>query len=50
MKRPTLIHATAALTVLPILSARAATPIHVYKNASCDCCTGWVKHLSTSRQ
>ena len=48
MKRRTLIHAFAALPVLPALSARAATAIHVYKNASCDCCTGWVKHLSTA--
>jgi len=48
MNRRTLIHAMATLTVLPVLPARAATPIHVYKNASCDCCTGWVKHLSSA--
>src|SRR5690349_16035648 len=46
MKRRTLIHAMAALPVLPTLPARAATAIHVYKSASCECCTGWVKHLS----
>jgi hypothetical protein len=46
--RPSLVHAFAALSVLPALSARAGTPIHVYKNASCDCCTGWVKHLSSA--
>ena len=48
MKRRTLIQAIAFLPVLPTLSAQAATPIHVYKNASCDCCTGWVKHLSSA--
>jgi len=48
MQRRTLIHALAALPVLPALSARAATAIRVYKNASCDCCTGWVKHLSSA--
>ena len=48
MQRRTLIHALATLPVLPALSARATTAIHVYKNASCDCCTGWVKHLSSA--
>jgi len=48
MQRRSLIRALAALPVLPALSARAATAIHVYKNASCDCCTGWVKHLSSA--
>ena len=48
MKRRILLQAIAALPVLPTLSAQAATPIHVYKNASCDCCTGWVKHLSSA--
>jgi hypothetical protein len=48
MNRRTLIHALAALPVLPALAARAATAVHVYKNASCDCCTGWVKHLSSA--
>jgi hypothetical protein len=48
MKRRTLIHALATLPVLPALPARAATPIHVYKNASCECCTGWVQHLSSA--
>ena len=41
MKRRTLSQMIAALPVLPTLSSRAATRIHVYKNASCDCCTGW---------
>lgn len=48
MKRRIVIRAIAALPVLPALSARAATSIHVYKIASCDCCTGWVKHLSNA--
>jgi hypothetical protein len=46
MKRRTLIHAMGALALLFTLPAGAATPIHVYKDPSCDCCTGWVKHLS----
>ena len=45
MKRRTLI-AMGALPLLPTLPAHAATPIHVYKLESCDCCAGWVKHLS----
>jgi len=48
MQRRSLIGALAALPVLPALSARAATAIHVYKNANCDCCTGWRKHLSSA--
>jgi len=48
MKRRTLIHAIAALPVLAAVSSRAATAIHVYKDASCDCCAGWVKHLSAA--
>ena len=48
MKRRTLVKALAALPVLPAVSVGAATPIHVYKNPSCDCCTGWVKHLSSA--
>ena len=35
-----------ALTPLPALAVQVATPIHVYKTPTCDCCTGWVKHLS----
>ena len=46
MKRRTLLHGVLSLPLLPALPARAATLIHVYKNASCECCTGWVKHLS----
>ena len=48
MKRRTLIYAMATEPMLPALSARAGTLIHVYKNANCDCCTGWVKHLSSA--
>lgn len=48
MKRRSLIHALASLPALSILSASAATGIHVYKSASCDCCSGWVKHLSSA--
>lgn len=48
MKRRTLIHGIAALPILSAVSARAATSIHVYKIASCDCCAGWVKHLSNA--
>lgn len=46
MQRRTLIQALGALPLLSSFSASAATPIHVYKTASCDCCTAWVKHLS----
>src|SRR3978361_189787 len=46
MKQSTLIHAMGALPLLSSLPAGAATPIHVYKDPSCDCCAGWVKHLS----
>lgn len=45
MRRRTLLNALGALPLLSTLSASAATPIHVYKTASCECCTGWVKHL-----
>jgi hypothetical protein len=48
MQRRDLIHAIAALPVLSAVPVRAATPIRVYKIASCDCCTGWVKHLSSA--
>ena len=48
MKRRTLVKALAALPVLPAVSVGAATPIHVYKNPSCDCCIGCVKHLSNA--
>lgn len=48
MKRRTLICALGTLPVLPTLALGAATPIHVYKTASCECCAGWVKHLSGS--
>jgi hypothetical protein len=46
MQRRALIGALGTLPFLPTLAAAAATPIHVYKTASCECCTGWVKHLS----
>ena len=48
MERRTFIHGIAALSAVPAFSVQAATPIHVYKIASCDCCTGWVKHLSSA--
>lgn len=48
MKRRTFAHSMAALALLPSLAARAATPIHVYKNASCGCCAGWVRHLTST--
>jgi hypothetical protein len=48
MKRRTLIHAMGALPLLSTLPVGAATPIHVYKDPTCDCCTGWVKHLSAA--
>lgn len=37
----------AILAALRIPAARAATAehVHVYKTASCGCCTGWIKHL-----
>ncbi len=46
MQRRTLIAALGTLPFLPNHAMGAATPIHVYKTASCECCTGWVKHLS----
>ncbi len=46
MQRRALIGALGALPLMYTLPARAVTPIHVYKTASCECCTGWVKHLS----
>lgn len=49
MKRRLLIGSIAALPLLQVLPARAAaTNIHVYKNASCGCCTAWVEHLKTA--
>lgn len=46
MNRRSLIYSLAAWPLLSIFSANAATPIHVYKTASCECCTAWTKHLS----
>ncbi len=46
MQRRTLVCALTTLPLLTTLSARAATAIHVYKDPGCECCTGWVKHLS----
>jgi hypothetical protein len=48
MNRRTLVQALGTLPLLSVFSVSAATPIHVYKSASCDCCTGWVKHLSSA--
>ena len=48
MKRLAIVQALGVLPLLPAISVGAATPIHVYKNPSCDCCTGWVKHLSSA--
>lgn len=46
MKRRTLLHAILAGALGVHLVASAALPvIEVYKNPSCGCCTGWVKHL-----
>ena len=49
MKRRTVVQALGALPLLPAVSVSAATTIHVYKNPTCDCCTGWVQHLSSAR-
>jgi hypothetical protein len=48
MKRLAIVQALGVLPLLPAISVGAATPIHVYKNPSCDCCAGWVKHLSAA--
>lgn len=48
MKRRTALSFLTASTLLPALRTQAASAIHVYKTASCDCCTGWVKHLSSA--
>ena len=29
-------------------AAQAGTPIEVYKNPSCGCCRGWVKHMEAN--
>lgn len=46
MKRRTVIHLLATTPLLGPIAARSATVVHVYKNPDCDCCAGWVKHLS----
>ncbi len=46
MKRRTLLQVALAGALGVHLVASAALPvIEVYKNPSCGCCTGWVKHL-----
>ncbi|HJV83725.1 DUF411 domain-containing protein [Noviherbaspirillum sp.] len=46
MKRRILLQAILAGTLGVHLYAAAALPVvEVYKNPSCGCCTGWVKHL-----
>jgi hypothetical protein len=45
--------ASAAASLAPLAAGRslfaaAPTPITVYKDASCDCCGKWVKHLSAN--
>jgi len=38
------------LAILPMTAvARNGTPaVHVFKNADCGCCAGWVKHLQSA--
>ncbi len=49
MKRRSLFAALAALPLLHAQLARAAaTPIHVYKDPGCGCCTAWVDHLKAA--
>ncbi|HJV85333.1 MAG TPA: DUF411 domain-containing protein [Noviherbaspirillum sp.] len=46
MERRTLLQAVLAGALGVHLVASAALPVvEVYKNPSCGCCTGWVKHL-----
>lgn len=49
MKRRALLGALATVPLLlQALPSHAATKVHVYKNPSCGCCTGWVDHLKAS--
>ncbi|WP_093165334.1 DUF411 domain-containing protein [Variovorax sp. YR216] len=49
MNRRSLFGSFAALTLLQSLPVQAATPmVHVYKNPTCGCCTGWVEHLKSA--
>lgn len=36
---------TAAATTAPTGAATGATPIRVYKDASCGCCKSWIAHM-----
>jgi hypothetical protein len=38
----------AALACLPAMPALASSSIEVWKSATCDCCTAWVKHLEAN--
>ncbi|RZI44415.1 DUF411 domain-containing protein [Herbaspirillum sp. HC18] len=49
MKRRTLLQAMlAAAAGIPLAHAAASPTIHVYKSASCGCCSEWVKHLEAN--
>jgi hypothetical protein len=48
MQRRDALTGLALLPLWPALQARAAVPIHIFKNPSCDCCAGWVKHIESS--
>ncbi|MBX9700683.1 MAG: DUF411 domain-containing protein [Acetobacteraceae bacterium] len=43
-RRPLIAASLAALVAAP-LRARAATPVSVWRDPNCGCCTGWVDHL-----
>lgn len=43
-RRPLIAASLAAVVAAP-LCARAATPVSVWRDPNCGCCTGWVDHL-----
>jgi hypothetical protein len=48
MKRRHVLAALAAAPLAAVRWAHAATRVQVYKTDSCECCTGWVKHLEAA--
>lgn len=40
--------AVAQSVLAKAVAAQASTPIEVYKNPSCGCCRGWVRHMEAN--
>lgn len=45
MKRRRVLELMAAALALPVLTARGAPAVKVYKSATCGCCAEWIEHM-----